>query len=884
MTLLAIIPAGVVLALQLIIVAAGVILAARARKRRGRRDGFAADRENAQDPAEPIRVPYGAGLFAPPKLTRYPIPQALDSLKISRTAEAVELHHVGYGEIDGGGFKCYVDGRPTQTAVTEQDPTSHRLLFPVTDDRRTWRFPVLGVIESTVSLYLDGVLYASNHEGLGLIEENIVDETLTLEPAFFRAPKDGNALIEIQRALTVAGDAIGVFEPDSSITGRTVHVVPPGGKPVLIDPASIHFGETKAGTFGKFTVGPKRVLWFKAEGGRSPQVAWADGTKVRVTYRYVRALHVERAADGTCTVTFPAPIADGAEVSFTGDASNVDPEQMAQPVLFRGAPDDKPIDLPFYSGYPRTYTVDRTLEPATPETYLGHNETDDIVVELQAPSGLFRQASSGVGGVSVEVQFRVKESAADDVSSPDGDPANGWVTLKHPAGRMWLDGGKQVAPGSWHFSIARLLAFTRTGTMPAPGARLPRRVRYDVQAARLTPAGADTTSDDIDLAQATEVVYVTVRFPGQAVLVTHWKDAGLVSRNPLVEVEARWLRVIVPSSSAAVAVEEFGSWTVEPAVERWTRNPVWLACDFVAHNGYNAGRRRDGKWNWSRIDVPSMVEAAAFCDETVEGRTRSEADIVLDERRTLKEDVSDILAGSGVQFIERDGKMYALIDRPSAPVDSIGEDDVEAGESRIAGQPVEEIPTALEVVYPDETQRYEDRPILLVPLALGTGQRIVRRVEMRAVRRRWQAERMGRLALAQAARWTRAVEMLAAGWRLIVRKIGECVTLELPDLGASGRFKIAAAEIDSDLRFKLEFADADPAVYDEDLQIPVQVIVPALKPAPKASANVPVVSSSPAAKAETKALAATTAGASGTAALSVSYDFAVPDFTVEKIG
>ncbi|HKX46148.1 MAG TPA: hypothetical protein VJP77_05560 [Planctomycetota bacterium] len=895
---------------QLVIVAAGVVLSARARKNKGRRDGYAADPENPQDPEEPARACYGAPLRPPPLVTRYPIPQALNSLKIARTAETVSLYHCGYGPQDGGGFKCYLDGRPLQTTITADDPSSKRTLFPIGGDRRKWAFPVNGVLPDTVSIFVDGELYASNARGLGVTTEDVVEEEMVLVPRFFRDPKPFTPLVDVALDATQPGDAVGGILPESILKGLDVwtYLLQNAPKKTPVDPRIVGYGQTEEAVVnGKPVKVAERAFFFRPGatatsstffgkslwgGGAStkaPKVTFNSSSRLVVNIRHHAQVGVVVDADGSAYVLFPEEVAEGAVVTWLGDTSLVDPEQLVPPKFYRGAPDDGPIDMPFYSGFPRTFSVGAALDPATSVVHEGRNACDDVVIEVQAPSGLYRQGSSGIGGTSVELAIRVRENGAPDENASGTDPSTGWVTLKHPSGIFYLDGGKQQSPGSWHFSIGSLLKFTRDGKRDlAVGlAGALKRGKYDVEVRRVTPAGSDTTVDAIEFAQATEVNYVSVEFPGQAMMVLHFKDAGLVTRNPLVEIEDRAMEVEVPTSAASVAVEEADGWHLRPSVLKWTRNPVWCACDFIAHNGYNGGKRRDGRWNVSHVDLASAWAAAQKCDQTEDYGTRAELDIDLNERRTLYEDVSAMLTGSGVQFVQRDGRWFAEIDEPAAPVDTITSDDCEGGEVRLVPVHVADIPTVLEVVHPDEMQRYERKPVPLVPEGLVAEQRIVARVEMPGVRRRAQAVFFGSLALRQARAWTRAVEMIGAGWRLLARKTGQRVRLTFPDLGLDAAvFRVSAAEIDSDLRFRMEFSEADPAAYGTAGGIVVQgAVVPGLRPAPSASSGV----AANVAKAEQKALEAVASGASSagtsspTAMIQTSYQLVTPSFTITKI-
>ncbi|MFI5401323.1 MAG: phage tail protein [Planctomycetota bacterium] len=892
---------------QLVIIAAGVVLSAKARKK-GRTDGYAADPENPQDPEEPIRAPYGAPLRPPPLVTRYPIPQALNSLKIARTAEVVAAYHCGYGTQDGGGFKVYLDGRPLQSTITSDDPSSKRTLFPVGGDRRKWAFPVNGVLPDTVSIFVDGVLYASNARGLGVTTEAVVEEEMTVVPVFFRDPKPFTPLVGIALDATAPGDAVGGVLPDSVLKGLDVYtyLLPNTPKRTKVDPGIVRYGETSdAALFGKPTKPVERAFWYRPgsaavaasffgsgawNGGgstKAPKVTFNSSSRFIVVIRHHAKLPVVVDADGSAYVLFPEDVADGAVVTWLGDTSLVDPEQLVPPRFYRGAPDDGPIDLPFYSGFPRTFSVGAELEPATSVVHEGRNECDDVVIELQAPGGLYRQGSSGIGGTSVELAIRVRENGAPDENAAGSDPATGWVTLKHPNGIFYLDGGKQQSPGSWHFSIGSLLKFTRDGQrdLSTGLAGALKRGKYDVEVRRVTPAGSDSTVDAVEFAQVTEVNYVSVEFPGQAVMVLHFKDAGLVTRNPLVEIENRAMEVEVPASAASVAVREADGWHLRPSVLRWSRNPVWCACDYIAHNGYNGGKRRDGRWNVSHVDMASAWAAAAKCDRTEDYGTRAELDIDLNERRTLYEDVSAMLTGSGVQFVQRDGKWFAEIDEPAAPVDTIAADDVEGGEVRLVPAHIASIPTVLEVVHPDEMHRYERKSVPLVPEGLVAEQRVVSRVEMPGVRRRAQAVFFGSLALRQARAWTRAVEMIGAGWRLLARKTGQRVRLTFPDLGLDDAvFRISAGEIDSDLRFRLECSEADPSVYGTASGIVVAgATVPGLKPGPAtASGKAQDVAKADGKAQEAAASGATSAGTASAVAILTGYQIATPSFTVTK--
>lgn len=813
------------------------------------------------DPNAPWLAAYGSRWYAPPLLSTWVAPATMNSLSTSRKNRVVRMHHAGAGQISGADLKLKIGNRQLFDEVTLDSPVEQRTLSAVPGSgNKSFLFPAADIEPESVSIYVDGVLVWTASGGS--VE---VSDKETVAPSFCAATMfsaSGGLLSTAIKDFTMGNFAV-----------RTGCILPKFGQ---IDEASVSavllFDKARGWTLpGSERSGFSSTVtltaddWALGETDDARQYLWVDLkissvlATAHVSSKAVKGftvgyslktaslvINVVASADGTSQANFSeaqtgtvtatyktkSKAGEGFRFKLTkGDTTQAPFSEESK--SFFGAP----------QGTRRTVNVALELTKGAVRRYSSSEDVDDVVIGIDSgPRGFYGMESDGSqGGLARQLTMRFKETAASDTgATKDKDPSTGWVVLKNPhfeskfTDSVFRLADRFQGQGSWFFSLADLVEYTRTGKKPSGTANWLSPKRYDVEVTAIDSAGVneggmvdtDRRFSDLFFANATEIRRVGFILPRQSTLAVEYGD-GMDQQDLL---EAKYAgRTVVQVTSASATVDAGGLPT--PRTVGYSRNPVWIACDFLTDPIIGAGR----VFGWDDFDLASAYAAAAWCDETVTLRdgttqTRSLCDIVLGEggeRRSVGDQVAYILAGSGVFAYWRGSWKFAVdedADVVTDPVTSSGfvideEADCTTGGCEMDYLSTEERPTELVVEFRDAENG--DAPATEV-IQLPDPQpspRVTERVQFPGVGRRSQVRHFGGILLRQmrgARRRGRCVGTVGRGLRLLMLDPGDIVYLTSARLGVTlMKVRIMSVGWGSGLRPGVEWAEHVSSAYTE---------------------------------------------------------------------
>ena len=827
--------------------------------------------DNPTDPNAPPPVVYGAPWWRLPLLMQYVSPTLTNTVWPSPDQRITRTFHAGAGPNDGGDLQIRSGGDAILTIVTTDAPAALRTLEP--DAARVeWMFPSSSgpITLASVVIYKDGVLYGTATEGDGAfiaIGSYTTRTAMNVSPRTFTSTDDATIL----SAHTRVG---GFLADDGRVENLVVKIMPKRGwgsysfgsestghfrneGTVTVPEADVHLGTTRAG---------KSYFWVDITFGSLMTSAdiekWSVSYKVAGTY-----IELKQDANGNTIAVFPEAVAGGVVVTATYSTASVSDDFKY--VFRKGLKDQDPIAFDEDAASPtrNSYNVALKLDYGTARTYSTTSEVDDVIVGLEsAADGFYTFTDSQFGGIARTMTIQLKETAAaDSDATTQNDPSTGWVQLRDPAPlatepdqfTIW---GQHFGKAQWFKSIAAAFHFTKKGSLKPDVSYLLPLAAYDVRiiatnaqdtAPDFTRQGFVSTADsdrfhsELYFASATELQRIGFVLPFHGDLTIQYNQDDL-GANDLIEASFRGRKVWVPDAGAT-----YDSTTLrpEPGSWKWSRNPVECAVDHIVGKRFGGGRF----FTWADIDVTSFLAARDYCDASVlfdDGVTgaRSECDIALaedGERRSLGVRLAEILGGSETLAFWS-GTWKFVIDQDADvvtdPVSSadftiVEEDDLESADLDVTR--LEQLPTELSITFRDRDKdgADESEPIIL-PDPQPTPRK-VERVEFKAVQRRAQVRRVGKILLNQRRLQTWRIACVGTqgrGLRLFQLEPGDIVLFTSTRLGITAKkFRVMETAWSSDMKCVLLLTEHDPAAYRLPWQGPNSAVTPGLRPPPRFS-------------------------------------------------
>jgi len=187
-------------------------------------------------------------------------------------------------------------------------------------------------------------------------------------------------------------------------------------------------------------------------------------------------------------------------------------------------------------------------------------------------------------------------------------------------------------------------------------------------------------------------------------------------------------------------------WT--PSGVRFSRNPAWIVYDILTGTYWDPEKGRYEPVGLGLplelVDLESFKEAAAYCDELVDGEPRFTLDYVIDTQKSAIDHLTDILSCFRGALIARD-KISLYIDKPvTAPYKAIGLDNIIEGSFTWWQRPEDEIYNRVVIEWVNPDMHWEQTVSTFENEADIAERGIVeRRYQLYGITRAAQAARMG---------------------------------------------------------------------------------------------------------------------------------------------
>jgi hypothetical protein len=429
-----------------------------------------------------------------------------------------------------------------------------------------------------------------------------------------------------------------------------------------------------------------------------------------------------------------------------------------------GELDQEPFPTTLLGGSAQTIVAKKEVTFTTTTTYDTSVPVQNMLLLFSSGNGGFwNMKKNGPDWYTGYIKIEVKaESAPDQPAATTGplaaDPQRGWVTL--------IYNGKDVLPLSakvqngfarWQFRVSDGIDGAKrkaNSNWPIGGHRLIQS-DYQIKISRTDVVEPDHDgARELFLEAVTEQTFQNYSFPMRSIMSIQYDESAGLKSEPEVEVQFR-----ARKCRQVISFDALGN----PVFRRaWTRNPVWIACEFITDRltGGGIGGHHDGTINWL-----SAWQAANYCDEQVKWNgttaTRAECDYVAVKQKNLFRVLTDILGGSGVSPSFSRGKWFFPVDDDvrepvTDPLTGLDwtlsdadildmEDNAKQDGIVFERKTIEQTTTDLHITFPDEANEFDKNvdPIYIPLAAEDILIRHIRKIDFPSVRRRWQAERAG---------------------------------------------------------------------------------------------------------------------------------------------
>jgi hypothetical protein len=237
----------------------------------------------------------------------------------------------------------------------------------------------------------------------------------------------------------------------------------------------------------------------------------------------------------------------------------------------------------------------------------------------------------------------------------------------------------------------------------------------------------------------------------------------------------------------------------------FSANPALCLADFITNDKFGAGRL---------VDQASLIDAANFCDEDVDGQRRKQIAIAFVESQKVEDIIAHMQAYTGCALWERGGVYYFKPLRRSTPSRLVSYGDMLQGSLKISRARLRDIPTDVGIAYTDVSvpENFQTRRQYAPRVATGAG----RRESVLAMPGITRPEQAARDALERQNQFTVATTELAwaafdPGMEL---QQAEVVTVQLPDYGINAPFRLTRVADQGFGRWSIEAESYADSIYD----------------------------------------------------------------------
>lgn len=454
-----------------------------------------------------------------------------------------------------------------------------------------------------------------------------------------------------------------------------------------------------------------------------------SGKQIVVTFSYIssRDCQIRQTGRGQTTIIFGTAPASNAEIVATYRTSFIPRLKFEwRP----GTLDQEPLEG--FRDSISTAGVNLTLTKDTDRVHEPGKKCDDIRIGIVAPAGLVKFADDGSGYDSANIKIAIRYRATLSDTAPTGQ----WTTLYHlgaadkpsPVFSFW---GMTTGKRTWEISLRECLSelleagYTEVGEITDVEAELESLTdaRIEVQVTRKNAVLQDGNANVIDgaiFAYATRVVRdAPFSYPGVALVAIR----GLVSEqfsgsSPFLTCIAERADLYDPRDGGTVRSSNAGA----------------AIYDLIT-SARNTASLRYGGGHWyteDDIDLDTLEALMDSCDESVtegDGSTgfRRVLNFVIDTRMSLSEVVADMAYTAGAFTVQQGVRWRFPLDEDRAAqfafVDSTdpANANIVEGSLEIGQDPLESLPTDLELEFFNEAKDYQRESVVAVAEGLASA-------------------------------------------------------------------------------------------------------------------------------------------------------------------
>ena len=204
----------------------------------------------------------------------------------------------------------------------------------------------------------------------------------------------------------------------------------------------------------------------------------------------------------------------------------------------------------------------------------------------------------------------------------------------------------------------------------------------------------------------TEIIDTEFTYPNTALIGVKF-DSEYFSNIPSRTYDLLGLRVKVPSNYDTRTRQYAGMWDGTFKVD-WTDNPAWILYDVVTSKRYGLGNRL-GEFG---ADKWALYQVSKYCDQLVPDgfggqEPRFTCNVWLTEQRSAYDVINDICSIFRAMPVWNGQQLTVVMDRPSDPVWTYTNANVEKGEFNYTFSAKKSRHNAIQVEYSDKDNGYE---------------------------------------------------------------------------------------------------------------------------------------------------------------------------------
>ncbi len=218
---------------------------------------------------------------------------------------------------------------------------------------------------------------------------------------------------------------------------------------------------------------------------------------------------------------------------------------------------------------------------------------------------------------------------------------------------------------------------------------------------------------------------------------------------------------------------------------QYSNNPAWCVLDFLTcYNGMGLSH--------SEIDLQSFIDAAAYCDATVDAQARFALNLVLDAKQSRLDWLNAMLLVCRGYLLYQDGRIYLKIDQSGSSVQSFESTNIIAGSEKFWTTPRENKYDIIKVQFIDPENEYA-RVYAVAELSdYGNEQPLVKEVEAFGITNFKQASRLAWFYLNESATTNKFISFTTTKEGLD-RTVGDIIDVTSTVMGYSAKlFRIIA--------------------------------------------------------------------------------------------